>query len=112
MVGPQERICMRLCRVKGIQAGREWLNYITDRQEVSLKEHVTWNTNKSAHSGFETQRRHHQKSKTGISGLTKMSSENENKQMSELSALVSGQCHLISHLDLAYWKFRRVLSQA
>ena len=39
--------------------------------EVNLREHVThtplpsWN--KTAHSGFETQRRRHQKSKTGVS---------------------------------------------
>ena len=39
--------------------------------EVNLLEHVTCSPppsmNKAAHSGFETQRRHHQKSKTGVS---------------------------------------------
>ena len=39
--------------------------------EVNLREHVTCtpppSTNKAAHSGSETQRRHHQKSKTGVS---------------------------------------------
>ena len=43
--------------------------------EVNLREHVTHKSlpsaNKAAHSGFETQRRHHQKSKTGISGPRK-----------------------------------------
>ena len=44
--------------------------------EVNVKEHVTpmppQSTNKAAHSSFETQRRHHQKSKTGgISGPKK-----------------------------------------
>ena len=39
-------------------------------QEVNLWEHVTPplpNVNKAAHSGFETQRRCHQKSKIGVS---------------------------------------------
>ena len=39
--------------------------------EVNLKECVTCtplpSTNKAAHYGFETQRRHHQKSTTGVS---------------------------------------------
>ena len=39
--------------------------------EVNLREHVTCmsvpNMNKSAHSGIETQRRHHQKSKIWVS---------------------------------------------
>ena len=39
--------------------------------EGNLREHVTHmslpSVNKFAHSGFETQRRHHQKSKTGVS---------------------------------------------
>ena len=39
--------------------------------EVNLKEHVTGmplpSTNKAAHSGFETERRHYQKSKTRVS---------------------------------------------
>ena len=39
-------------------------------QEVNLREHVTCmpppSMNKAAHSGFETQRRCHQKSKTGV----------------------------------------------
>ena len=39
--------------------------------EVNLMEHVTCmplqNVNKAAGSGFETQRRHHQKSKIGVS---------------------------------------------
>ena len=39
--------------------------------EVNVKEHVTpmppQSTNKAANSSFETQRRHHQKSKTGMS---------------------------------------------
>ena len=39
--------------------------------EVKLREHVThmppYSSNKAAHSGFETQRRHHQKSKTRVS---------------------------------------------
>ena len=39
--------------------------------DVNLRTHVTSiplpGVNKSAHSGFETQRRHHQKSKTGVS---------------------------------------------
>ena len=39
--------------------------------EVNLREHVTCtplpSMNKAANSGFETQRRHHQKSKTGVS---------------------------------------------
>ena len=38
--------------------------------EVMLKECVThmppWSMNKAAHSGFETQRRHYRKSKTGV----------------------------------------------
>ena len=38
--------------------------------EVNLREHVTYmplpSTNKAAHSGFETQRRCHQQSKTGV----------------------------------------------
>ena len=39
--------------------------------EVNLKEHVTCtpppSANKAAHSGFDTQTRHHQKSETGLS---------------------------------------------
>ena len=39
--------------------------------EVNLRQNVTRmpppNSNKAAHSGFETQRRRHQKSKTGVS---------------------------------------------
>ena len=39
--------------------------------EVNLREHVTCtlppSVNKAAHSGLKTQRRHHQKSKTGVS---------------------------------------------
>ena len=39
--------------------------------EMNLREHITCmplpNANGAAHSGFETQRRHHQKSKTGVS---------------------------------------------
>ena len=37
--------------------------------EVNLREHVTYppSVNKAACSGFETQRRPHQKSKTGVS---------------------------------------------
>ena len=39
--------------------------------EVNLREHVAHtplpSVNKAAHSGLETQRRHHQKSKTGAS---------------------------------------------
>ena len=39
--------------------------------EVNLGEHVTCtplpSANKAAHSGFETQKRHHQKSKTWVS---------------------------------------------
>ena len=39
-------------------------------QEVNLREHVTYmppsSVNKAAHSGFETKRRCHQKSKTGV----------------------------------------------
>ena len=39
--------------------------------ELNLREHVTCtpppSANKAAHSGFETQRRHHQKAKTGVS---------------------------------------------
>ena len=39
--------------------------------EVNLRECITHmplsSTNNAAHSGFETQRRHHQKSKTGVS---------------------------------------------
>ena len=39
--------------------------------EVNLREHISHTTlpsaNKAAHSGFEIQRRHHQKSKTGVS---------------------------------------------
>ena len=39
--------------------------------DVNLREHITCaplsSTNKVDHSGFETQRRHHQKSKTGES---------------------------------------------
>ena len=45
--------------------------------EVNLRECVTHmpphSLNKAAHSGFETQRRHHQKSKTGVSVATKRS---------------------------------------
>ena len=41
------------------------------KPEVNLREHVTCmpqpNANKAAHSGFETQRRCHQKFKTGVS---------------------------------------------
>ena len=43
--------------------------------EVNLKECISHtpppSVNKAVYSGFETQRRHHQKSKTGISGPTK-----------------------------------------
>ena len=43
--------------------------------EVNLREHVAHtplpSVNKAANAGFETQRRHHQKSKTGISGPIK-----------------------------------------
>ena len=39
--------------------------------EVNLREHVTHmpppSMNKAVHSGFETQRKHHKKSKTGVS---------------------------------------------
>ena len=39
--------------------------------EVNLRKHVTHmpppSVNKAAHSGFETHRRHHQKSNTGVS---------------------------------------------
>ena len=42
--------------------------------EVNLREHVTCmplpSANKAANSGFETQRRHHQKSKTAVSVAT------------------------------------------
>ena len=38
--------------------------------EMTLREHVTHmpppSTNKATHSGFETQRKRHQKSKTGV----------------------------------------------
>ena len=39
------------------------------KAEVNLRETCTppSSANKAAHSGFETQRRHHQKSKTGVS---------------------------------------------
>ena len=41
---------------------------------VNLREHVIHapppSMNKAAHFGFETQRRHHKKSKTGISGAS------------------------------------------
>ena len=44
--------------------------------EVNLREHISYTplprVNKAAHSSFETQRRHHQKSKTGISVTPKM----------------------------------------
>ena len=55
--------------------------------EVKLREHISRmpppSANKASHSGFETQRRHHQKSKTGVSvapqkGL--MSSKNLEKK--------------------------------
>ena len=55
--------------------------------EVNLREHVTYmpppSVNKAAHSGFETQRRHHQKSKTGVSMASQkglMSSKNFKKE--------------------------------
>ena len=35
--------------------------------EVNLREYVNTYTSRAAHSGFETQRRHHQKSKAGLS---------------------------------------------
>ena len=35
--------------------------------EVNFRECISPSANKAAHSGFETQRRHHQKSKTGVS---------------------------------------------
>ena len=45
--------------------------------EVNLGEPVTYtplsSVNKAAHSGFETQRRHHQKYKTGVSVSLKRS---------------------------------------
>ena len=44
--------------------------------EVNLGEHISrmplQSSNKAAHSGFETQRRHHQKSETGVSVAPKM----------------------------------------
>ena len=44
--------------------------------EVNLRECISCmplqSSNKAAHSGFETQRRHHQKSKTGVSVAPKM----------------------------------------
>ena len=44
--------------------------------EVNLREHISHtppqSLNKAAHSGFETQRRRHQKSKTGVSMAPQM----------------------------------------
>ena len=44
--------------------------------EVNLREHISHtplqSSNKAVHSGFETQRRHHQKSETGVSVAPKM----------------------------------------
>ena len=44
--------------------------------EVNLREHISHtppqSLNKAVHSGFETQRRHHQKSKTGVSVAPQM----------------------------------------
>ena len=44
--------------------------------ELNLNEHVTHtplpSANKAAHSGFESQRRHYQKSKTGVTVAYKM----------------------------------------
>ena len=45
-------------------------------QEVNLREHISrtplQSLNKAAHSGFETERRRHQKSETGVSVAQKM----------------------------------------
>ena len=58
--------------------------------EVNLKEHISHiapqSSNKAAHSGFETQRRRHQKSKTGESvapqkGLISKTGESVEPQM-------------------------------
>ena len=64
-------------------------------REVSLREHVTCmplaSANKAAHSGFETQRRHHQKSKRRVSGAPKkglMSSKKFLKKEEEFKTLV------------------------
>ena len=47
-----------------------------DTPQVNLREHISHmllpSANKATHSGFETQRRCHQKSKTGVSVAPKM----------------------------------------
>ena len=40
--------------------------------ELNLREHASAKCNKAAHSDFETQRRRHQKSETGVSVGPKM----------------------------------------
>ena len=49
----------------------EEISSVAVTPEVNLREHATHTSqpsmNKAAHSGFETQRRNHQKSKTGVS---------------------------------------------
>ena len=64
--------------------------------KVNLREHVTYmpppSVNKAAHSGFETQRRHHQKSKTGVSMASQkglMSSKNFKKEKEKCLKRVS-----------------------
>ena len=63
--------------------------------EVNLRERVTHmpppSMNKASHSGFETQRRHHQKSKTRVSGAPKkglVSSKKILKKEEEFKTLV------------------------
>ena len=56
---------------KGLAAMLATMRSAGAAPEMNLRECVIWillpSTNKAAHSGFETQRRHHQKSKTGVS---------------------------------------------
>ena len=58
--------------------------------EVNLREHITQmplaSVNKAAHSGFETQRKHHQKSKTGASVTPQFKKKKKNFQGVALSA--------------------------
>ena len=67
--------------------------------EVNLWEHVTSthlpSTNKAAHSGFETQRRRHQKSKTGVSHvLQKLFKKRKKNKLSRQNWILSHQQRL------------------
>ena len=68
---------------------------------MNLREHISHtplqSLNKAAHSGFETQRRHHQKSKTGVSVAQKMDTS-PTKNFLKKSVLLVASCTILCEL--------------